>query len=184
MERKIAWQAECFEAMKKVYEKAEKSENAQKILADMENGALEESRANCSLIGTADGDLTPEQYDAMEETAKEEVIALLGSLGLTQINVPEDEAKITVKFSKYAEKALCCTMFSVINCLQQLDGTYNIMFFPQATMEIETPLNNDARQNEFTQLIRELYPWIREVELYLDESAGKKKGFFARLFGK
>ena len=47
-----AWQAECFEAMKAVCEKAEKSETAQKILLEMETGALEEAfgKENLSLV--------------------------------------------------------------------------------------------------------------------------------------
>lgn len=178
----IVWESSCLDGMRTIHGKAETDPEIQQMLEELEAGAVREAQENCSLLQTKTGDLTVQQFDAMPSGEKEEVLALLGSLGIAQLSVPEDEPVIHIHFSGHAQRVFCCTVISVLHCLQQLDGTYNIVFFPQAELEIDMPFRADAGQMQAGVLIRRLFPWITQTDFRAEEQ--NKKGFFARFFRK
>jgi len=122
------------------------------------------------------------------------------------------EPVITVKFSSHIQAVLGCTMFSLLNRIEKIDGAYNVVRFPKATLELQVPLGGKKGMFKWEMLIMQLYPWlsVREVSSIIaadglltntpgqqlsdpsktdpvgsqKEPDKKKKGFFSKLFGK
>ena len=110
-------------------------------------------------------------------------------------------------FTPHIQRVLGCTMFSVLNRLEKLDGAFNVRF-PQATLELRIPLGARKGMMKCEMLIMQLYPWLSIKETSINtvpstlnvqpqaqpkapvveqkptEHKTEKKGFFAKLFGK
>lgn len=54
-------------------------------------------------------------------------------------------------------------MFSVLNCLEKIDGAFNVMF-PKATLELRVPLGAKKGMMKCEMLIMQLYPWLSITE--------------------
>lgn len=214
MERLINWTSGALDEIELVYEKAEQAnETARDIVQKMEQTALSEAHACCPLLRRGGAALSPEQFDRMDESEREQVIAALGNLGLAGLNTDLKEKKIVVRLSPYIQELLACAMFQLLNRLEKLDGAINCIC-PEMILELQAPLGGRKGLMQYEMLIGILYPWLKvhevssnelaaklplggpaeqgepkpepaqEREKKPQEASGRKKGILERLFGK
>lgn len=165
MKRKIDWKSYVFDEIELVYEKAKVNDTIGNLLECLETLALTEAKNNCSLVTTdAGGRITPEQFDALTENDKEVVIKVLSDLGLDGIDTDIRSASIFVRFTPKIQRVLGCTIFNLLNRIEKLDGTINVLK-PNWTLELQVPLGAKKGLFQWEMLIMQLYPWIsvREV---------------------
>lgn len=207
MERKINWYSDCHDEIELVYDKANENENIAAGLMELETMALREAEENCGMVKMDDKPITHEMFLEMSAPVKEMVMYHLSSAGLQEFVPSMTEGKITVTFTPHIQRVLGCTMFSVLNRLEKLDGAFNVRF-PQATLELRIPLGARKGMMKWEMLIMQLYPWLSVKETSTNtmpstlnvqpqaqpkapvieqkpaEHQTEKKGFFAKLFGK
>ena len=140
MERKIRWSSGCFDEIELVYERAEKDKSAAAMLSELETMALSETVNNCGMLKIDGRPLTRERVLALDEYDKEIGIYILAGMGLEEFDPSMDEPVITVTFSPHIQQVLSCTMFSLLNRIEKLDGAYNEVRFPRATLKLQVPL--------------------------------------------
>ena len=206
MERKINWYSGCHDEIELVYDKANENESIAATLLELETMALQEAEESCGMLKMGDSPITREMFLQMGEQDKEMVMYYLSGAGLQEFVPSMTEGKITVTFSPHIQRVLGCTMFSVLNRLEKLDGAFNVMF-PKATLELRVPLGAKKGMMKCEMLVMQLYPWLsitetstNTVSSTLDvqpqaetkasvveqkptELKTEKKGFFAKLFG-
>ncbi len=213
MDRKIKWITGCHDEIELVYEKAEQNESIGKLLAELEQMALTEAEESCGLLSINGKPVTREAVLNMSVRDKEIIMYHLSRAGLVEFKPSMSEPIIVVKFSPNIQKVLGCTLFSVLNRIEKLDGSYNEIRFPKATLELQLPLGARKGIMKWEMLIMQLYPWLSTrdtsynvVADSLPESnpskapndthpdhakvqetaapAKEKKGLFSKLFGK
>lgn len=170
MERKIQWNSGCFDEIDLVYDKAKQNETVAGILSELETGALAEARAYSNKIVIDGRPITPQQFDALPDNAKEYVMSSLSNMGLSSFSSPITEPKITVRLSPHIQYVRCCTAFSILNRLEKLDGSFN-MLHPTATLELQVPLGGKKGMFQIELLIMQLYPWLKVTEVSSNEVA-------------
>ena len=208
MERKINWYSGCYDEIELVYDKANENENIAATLMELETMALQEAEESCGMLKMGDKPITREMFLEMSEQDKETVMYYLAGAGLQELVPSMAEGKITVTFTPHIQRVLGCTMFSLLNRLEKLDGAFNVMF-PKATLEFRVPLGAKKGMMKCEMLIMQLYPWLSITETSTNtvsstlnvqpQSEAKasiadtpnapkgnteKKGLFAKLFGK
>lgn len=208
MERKINWYSGCHDEIELVYDKANENESIAATLMELETMALQEAEESCGMLKMGDKPITREMFLEMNEQNKETVMYYLSGAGLQEFVPSMTEGKITVTFTPHIQQVLGCTMFSVLNRLEKLDGAFNVMF-PKATLEFRVPLGAKKCMMKCEMLIMQLYPWLSITETSTNtvsstlnvqpqseskapiadtpkvpQANTEKKGFFARLFGK
>lgn len=207
MERKINWYSCCHDEIELVYDKANEDENIAATLMELETMALQEAEESCGMLKMGDNPITREMFLQMNDQDKETVMYYLSGAGLQEFVPSITEGKITVTFTPHIQRVLGCTMFSVLNRLEKLDGAFNVIC-PKATLELRVPLGAKKGMMKYEMLIMQLYPWLSitetststvsstlniqpqsetkasVVEQKLTENKTEKKGFFAKLFGK
>ena len=207
MERKINWCTYCHDEIDLVYDKANEDENIAAALMELETMALREAEESCGLLKMSDKPITREMFLEMSEEDKEIVMYYLSSAGLQEFVPSMTEGKITVTFTPHIQRVLGCTMFSVLNRLEKLDGAFNVRF-PHATLELRVPLGAKKGMMKCEMFIMQLYPWLSVKETSINtvsstlnvqpqpqpkapvveqkptEQKTDKKGFFAKFFGK
>lgn len=207
MDRKIKWYSGCHDEIELVYDKAEENASIAAILTELETMALREAEENCGILKMGDKPITREMFLEMSEQDKETVMYYLSAVGLEEFVPSMTEGKITVTFTPHIQRVLGCTMFSVLNRLEKLDGAFNVMF-PKATLELRVPLGAKKGMMKCEMLIMQLYPWLSITETSTNtvsstlnvqpqgeskapvaeqkpaDQKTEKKGFFAKLFGK
>jgi len=207
MERKINWYSGCHDEIELVYDKANEDENIAAALMELETMALREAEENYGMVKMGDKPITHEMFLEMSEEGKEIVMYYLSNAGLQEFVPSMTEGKITVTFTPHIQQVLGCTMFSVLNRLEKLDGAFNVRF-PQAKLELRIPLGAKKGMMKCEMLIMQLYPWlsIKEtstntvtstfnvqpqaqtkapvVEQKPTKQKTDKKGFLAKFFGK
>lgn len=125
--------------------------------------ALQEAEESCKMLKMGDTPITREMFLQMSEQDKETVMYYLSGAGLQEFVPSMTEGKITVTFSPHIQRVLGCTMFSVLNRLEKLDGAFNVMF-PKATLELRVPLGSEKGMMKCEMLIMQLYPWLSITE--------------------
>ena len=159
------------------------------------------------MLKMGDNPITRDMFLQMSEQDKETVMYYLSGAGLQEFVPSMTEGKITVTFSPHIQRVLGCTMFSVLNRLEKLDGAFNVLF-SKATLELRVPLGAKKGMMKCEMLIMQLYPWLSITETSTNtvsstlnvqpqaetkasvveqkptELKTEKKGFFAKLFGK
>ncbi len=165
MERKINWNSGCFDEIGLVYEKAENNKTIGDLLSELEEIALRETENSCGLISIDNKPVSRDMVKAMSEIEREKLISILSDFGLLEFNPLLTEPKIVVKFSDKIQKVVGCTMFSVLNRLEKIDGSYNAMLFPKATLELQIPLGGKKGMLKWELLIMQLYPWLSVSEV-------------------
>ncbi len=202
MERKISWYSCCHDEIELVYEKAQQNESIASTLSELETMALCEAEENCSMLKIGDESITKEMFLKMSEQDKERVMYYLSGAGLQEFVPSRSDGKISVTFTPYVHNVLGCTMFSVLNRLEKLDGAFNV-FCPEATLELRVPLGAGKGMVKFEMLIMQLYPWLSVTETpintvssplnsepyvqptpHTETKTEKKKGFLSKIFGK
>ena len=172
MERKLNWKSGCFDEIELVYEKAEENESIRNTLSAMEQAALTEARACIHLLRTGGEPITAERFDQMSDVEQEQIIELLSRAGLASLSAPLTEPIITIKLSAMFPHITACTMFSILNRLEKLDGAYNFRF-PKATLELQAPLGGRKGLMQYEMLIMQLYPWLSVKETATNEVAAQ-----------
>lgn len=209
MDRKIKWYSGCHDEIELVYDKAEENANIAAILIEFETMALQEAEENCGILKMGDKPITHEMFLDMSEQDKETVMYYLSGVGLQEFVPSMTDGSITVTFTPYIQSVLGCTMFSILNRLEKLDGAFNVMF-PKATLELKVPLGAKKGMVKCVMLIMQLYPWLSITETSINtvsstltmqqqpvpsqsnsdakqdtpQVSEKKKGFLSKLFGK
>lgn len=206
MERKINWNSGCYDEIELVYAKAESDANIGAILSELETMALNEAEESCSVMRINDVPITREMFCAMSEQDKEKMLHLLSKVGMQSFETSLAEGKITVTFTPHIQRVLGCTIFALLNRLEKLDGSLN-MLFPKVKLELRVPLGAKKGLATCEMLIVLLYPWLSVSETSINTvsktvtvptparpvyqekkpvqpTARKKKSFLARLFGK
>ncbi len=162
--RKISWFSGCHDEIELVYEKAEKDENIGNLLSELEEMALSEAENSCGLLSNDKKPITKEMVSAMSERDKEIFMYHLSCVGILEFSPHMNEPKIIVKFSPQFKNVLGCTMFSLLNRIEKIDGTYNVVCFPNATLEMQLPLGGRKGMFKWEMLIMQLYPWLSIAE--------------------
>lgn len=170
MERKIKWISGCFDEIELVYDKASENESIASLLSELETGALAEARAYSDKIKIDGRPITPQQFDALPDRMKEQVMSTLSTMGLASFTTPIKEPKIIVRLTPDIQFVRCCTAFSILNRLEKLDGAFN-MLHPTATLELQVPLGGKKGIFQIEFLIMQLYPWLQVREVSTDEVA-------------
>ena len=166
MERRINWDSGCFDEIGLVYQKAENNKIIGDLLSKLEETALIEAEDSCGLIiSTNNKPVNRDMVRAMSDIEKEKLICLLSDFGLLEFSPSLTEPKIVVKFSSKIQKVQGCTMFSVLNRLEKIDGAYNVKLFPNATLEFQLPLGGKKGMFKWELLIMQLYPWLSVSEV-------------------
>lgn len=203
MERKISWCTGCYDEIELVYDKAGQNEITAAILSELETMALREAREGCRYLTIGGKAITEEMFAGMPEHDKETIMHRLADVGLQDFDVSILEGKIAVTFTPDVQIVLGCTMFSVLNRLEKLDGTINAIY-PKVALELRVPLGAKKGFSKFEVLISLIYPWLSVSEQSTDTSSvtlnvrtqslpvdsaqqkatkpKKKKGFFERFF--
>ena len=165
MERKIQWNSGRHDEIELVYEKAEKNENTWALLSELEQMALTEAEESCGLLSMNGKPITRDMVERMSQHDKEAIMYYLSGVGLLEFRPSMSEPKISVKFGPHFQKVLGCSMFSLLNRIEKLDGSYNVVRFPKATLELQLPLGGRKGMMKWEMLIMQLYPWlsVREV---------------------
>ena len=204
MNRTIFWRSGCLDEIGLVYERAGREERFAAELEALEVQALEEARANCGLFRTSRGPLTLEQYDALPEEKREQVLYRLGRAGIAGMDLDHSDGVIHVKLSPIFAQSMACSLFVLLNSLEKLDGGFSERISGQATLTLYVPLGARRGLMRWEMLLMGLYPWVKCREVSSGQTApsappsaperekaapaepqkAEKKGFFARLFGK
>ncbi len=92
------------------------------------------------------------------------IICHLADFGLLEFIPSSEEPVITVIFSEVIQELLGCAMFSLLNRLEKLDGAYNQVLFPKATLKLQVPLDCRSGMMKCGMLIMKLYPWLSVSE--------------------
>ncbi|MGN0555851.1 MAG: protein kinase, partial [Candidatus Fimenecus sp.] len=143
--------------------KAAENEHIAATLMELETMALQEAEESCGMLKMGDKPITREMFIEMSEQDKETVMYYLSGAGLQEFVPSMTEGKITVTFTPHIQRVLGCTMFSVLNRLEKLDGAFNVMF-PKATLELRVPLGAKKGMMKCEMLIMQLYPWLSITE--------------------
>ena len=159
MDRKINWITGCHDEIELVYEKAEQNQSIGMLLAELEQMALTEAEESCGLLSMNGKSITRDMVLGMSEQDKETVMYYLSGAGLVEFAPSMTEPKIVVKLSPHIQKVLGCTLFSVLNRIEKIDGAYNVVF-PKATLELQLPLGGRKGILKWEMLIMQLYPWL------------------------
>lgn len=170
MERKISWRTGCFDEIELVYEKAEKDESIAELLSEMETMALTEAKNNYRVPAFYSA---PAMNRFLNDMDMEGVICHLADLGLLEFIPSTEEPVITVTFSEAIQEVLGCTMFSLLNRLEKLDGAYNKVLFPKAILKLQVPLGCRRGLMKCGMLIMKLYPWLSVSESAFNAGAGR-----------
>ena len=171
MEWKIPWDSYLLDDISLVYEKAEEKEDLQQLLAQLEEAALREARNSSPNLKLGGESLTPERFDALPASLKEQIIVMLGTHGLASFDASMEKPQITVRLSPLVPLVQACTFFQIIHRLEKLDGAYNVLRFPQATLQIQAPLGGKKGLMRWELLILGLYPWLKVQEISTNEVA-------------
>lgn len=174
MNRRIDWRSHQLDEIDLVYEKAESDERIGKRLEQLEECALAEVKNNCGPFGLLAkvGGAVPfsDDFDAMPAVDKETAIKALSDFGLQALDMDMEAATIYVRFSGQIQRVLACTVFGVLNRLENLDGAIN-MLIPKWTLELQVPLGAKKGLIQWYVLIMLLYPWVSIKETSTNEIA-------------
>ena len=114
--------------------------------------------------------LLPEQFDTLSDNDKEILIMLTGNKGLSGLQTDMETATIKIRLSSLIPRVQACTIFSILNTLEKLDGAINVLI-PKWTLELYVPLGGRKGLSQWELLIMQLYPWLSIRELSTNETA-------------
>ena len=145
-----------------VFEKAIDNEMIHSMLEELKVNALSEAREHCNYLKFGDVPISKEQFDSFSAGEKADVICMLGSVGINEFLPNSIEGKIDIKFSAHLQNVLSCTMFVILNKLENLDGAINV-FSPEVKIMVQAPLGEKKGLTKCYMLMKLLYPWCKEI---------------------
>ena len=95
---------------------------------------------------------------------------LTGNKGLSGLQTDMETAAIKIRLSSLITRVQACTIFSILNTLEKLDGAINVLI-PKWTLELYVPLGGRKGLSQWELLIMQLYPWLSIRELSTNETA-------------
>lgn len=149
-----------------VFDKGDNNEEIKSQLNELVANAVQEARNFCPYITYKNNKLTGEDFDKLESIEKADIIRSLGEqIGLSRFDTMKSmEGKLEIEFSQHIQSVLSCTMFSILNRLENLDGAINV-FNPKVELTIVAPLGGKKGLMKCEMLIMMLYPWIQIHEI-------------------
>lgn len=160
MNRRISWDSCELEEIELVYEKAEADNDIGNLMEQLETLALSEAKANIGMLKTRNGDsLSPNQFDSLSDTDKETIVKVLGDIGLAAMNTDIQNAVIIMKLSPLFPVVQGCTIFNILNRIENLDGSINILK-PKWRLNLYVPLGGRKGLLQWEMMIMLLYPWL------------------------
>lgn len=163
MKWKIDWDCGELDELPSVYAKAEADDYVSGLLRDLEDLTLAEARRYCA-------EASDLRFDALNEREKVHSIFFLANLGLSGSVADAKEAVIAVRLSGVVQSVFGCTIFLLLNMLEDLDGTFDRVIgklgHEKATLLLQVPAagREGLFQNGmmlWEMLIFKLYPWIQ-----------------------
>lgn len=175
MERTLYSLSEHFDEIDLLYEKAEKNKTTFSIYLDIEKTALAEAENNCDMFKCDGAAVTEEKFNSLSDNFKSKMIYELSKNGLYGFSPSMEAPEIRVTLTEYSPIVLGCTMFSILNSIEKLDGTYNEIF-PKASLVIEAPFGGKKGLVKLEMMVMLLYPWlsVREESINLIATTAKK----------
>lgn len=158
----FSWSSYVFDEISLVYEKAEANSQLQKQLHALEEQALAEIHQNGNLLPPLK-EFSKQKLKALSMEEKEQIAAGLAGLGLMSLQTNLKDPIISVRFAPMFPAVMGCTIFSVLNRLEKLDGSVNLLF-PKMTLELYVPLGGKKGLLQWELLIAQLYPWLTVSE--------------------
>lgn len=172
MNRQIDWDSYYLDDIELVYEKGLANDHAGELLEQLEEKALAEAKENCALVRPESGHtITPDQFDSAEDYDKEFIIMALGTLGVVSIHTEMELATIFVELAPPIQDVMACTIFSILNRLEKLDGAANVIKPTEWTLKLQVPLGGKKGLFQWELLIMELYPWLSVSEIASNKMA-------------
>lgn len=186
-----------------VFEKANDNEMINSMIEELKVNSLSEAREYCNYLMIGDVPLSKEQFGCFSAGQKADVICMLGSIGIEHFLPNSREGKINIKFSTHIQNVLSCTMFVILNKLENLDGAINV-FSPEVKITVQAPLGGKKGLTKCYMLMQMLYPWCKGISetstnevsvttpipqhsnpsVNTKSDEPKKGGFWKRLFKK
>jgi hypothetical protein len=140
------------------------------LLGVLETSSIQEARACAHLLEKNGTLMSSDLFDQLSYFGQAEIIEALGGYGCYYVNAFQTEPIITARFSPLFPHIKACTMFAVLNELEQLDGSYHAQF-PKATLVLQVPLGGKKGLFEFEMLIMQFYPWLSIQDTSTDQVA-------------
>lgn len=169
MNRKIRWQSGVFDEIELVYEKAMAEEQLGELLEELEILALSEAKNICGVLAAkTGGSIAQVQFDGLSDNDKETVIRACADMGIGNVDMDIKSATIYICFTPAIQKLLGCTIFNVLNRIEKLDGSIN-MLYPKWTLELQVPMGGKKGFFQWEMLIAQLYPWLSVTEISTNE---------------
>ena len=169
MNRKIAWDSGALDEISLVYDKAEENDAIGTNLEKLEEQALAEGGSASALLRKSGQSV--KDFASLTPSEKEKVIAALGTLGLSELKADIASATIQVTFAPALPLVQACTIFNLLNRLEKLDGSFNILVSDKATLLLRVPLGGAKGLSQWKMLILQLYPWLSVHEESTDQMA-------------
>ena len=145
-----------------VFEKANDNEMMHLMIEELKTNALSEAREHCNYLKIGNNPVSQEQFDNFSAGEKADVICMLGSIGIVEFIPNSIEGKINIKCSPYIQNVLSCTMFVILNKLENLDGAINV-FSPEVKITVQAPLGEKKGLTKCYMLMQLLYPWCKGI---------------------
>ena len=161
-----------YQELELVFQKGETNDTIKQMLSELTKNAYEEAKNFCPYLKYKGKTLSPDEFEQLQAIEKAEIIRDLGeNLGLKQFNTMESlTGKMQIELSRYLPYVLSCTMFSILNRIENLDGAINAAI-PKVEITILVPLGGKKGLAKCEMLLVLLYPWITIHELSSNETA-------------
>ena len=145
-----------------VFEKAKSNEMINSMIEELKVNALSEAREHSNYLKIGDTPISKEQFDSFGAEQKADIICMLGSIGIVEFLPNSIEGRINIKFSAHLQNVLSCTMFVILNKLENLDGAINV-FSPEVKITVQAPLGGKKGLTKCYMLMQLLYPWCKGI---------------------
>lgn len=145
-----------------VFDKTKNNEMLDSMIEELKTNAVSEAREHCNYLKIGDEPISTEQFDSFSAREKADVIYMLGSIGIDEFIPNSLEGKINIKFSVHIQNVLSCTMFVILNKLENLDGAINV-FSPEVKITVQAPLGGKKGLTKCYMLMQLLYPWCKGI---------------------
>lgn len=145
-----------------VLDKTKNNEMLNSMIEELKINAVAEAREHCNYLKIGDMPISTEQFDSFEANKKADVIYMLGSIGIDEFIPNSIEGKINIKFSAHIQNVLSCTMFVILNKLENLDGAINV-FSPEVKITVQAPIGGKKGLTKCYMLLHMLYPWCKKI---------------------
>lgn len=148
-----------FDKIDFIFEKANNKEVSMRLLDELQSEAFIEAKTNCHLFRTNGKSYSHRQFDFLSEAEKNFMIYALSDIGLSGFELNSKEGTMKAVLSPCFRPIFACTMFSILNRLQKLDGVIDLVH-DKVKFDIHVPKYGKDCFVHFLTLLVLLYPWV------------------------